>query len=124
MATDKQNSNNKNARPRKQSSRSRDVVRGVVQGRSFLSFDFFKRNSIYIVAATVMMLMYISNKYVYQMSMKQTMDLEVALGNARTDFVNASAKYNSMIRESQMKALVDTLHIDLTSPDQPPYQLN
>ena len=104
--------------------RGRKVVRQAVQGRLFLSFDFFKRNSIYIVAAMVMMLMYISNKYVYQRSMKQVMDLEVALDNARTDFVNASARYNSMVRESQMKAFVDTMHIDLNSPDQPPYKLN
>ena len=100
------------------------LIQRALQGRMFLTLEFFKRNWFYVIAVTMMMLMYISNKYVCQMSMKQVMDLEVALDNARTDFVNASARYNSMIRESQMKAFVDTMHIDLNSPDQPPYILN
>ena len=71
-----------------------------------------------------MMLMYISNKYVCQNYMRDVMNLKVELENAKTDCVNASAKYNSMIRESQMTAFVDTMHIDLSAPEQPPYQLS
>lgn len=108
---------------RKKNSKAQSAVKGVVQGRSFLSWDFFRRNAVYIVAATVMMLMYISNKYVCQNYMKEVIDLKVELENAKTDCVNASAKYNSMIRESQMIAFVDTMRIDLTAPEQPPYQL-
>ena len=103
--------------------KAQKAVRGVVQGRSFLSWDFFKRNAVYIVAGTVMMLMYISNKYVCQNYMSEVMNLKVELENAKTDCVNASAKYNSMIRESQMKSYVDTMHIDLSAPEQPPYNL-
>lgn len=105
-------------------STAQKAVRSVVQGRSFLSLDFFKRNAVYIVAATVMMLMYISNKYVCQSYMKEVMDLKIELENAKTDCVNASAKYNSMIRESQMTAYVDTMHINLAAPEQPPYYLS
>ena len=100
------------------------AVKGVIQGRSFLSWDFFKRNAVYIIAATVMMLMYISNKFVCQNYMQQVQDLKIELENAKTDCVNASAAYNSQIRESQMTAFVDTMHIDLTTPEQPPYHLN
>ena len=100
------------------------AVKGVIQGRSFLSWDFFKRNAVYIIAATVMMLMYISNKFVCQNYMQQVQDLKIELENAKTDCVNASAAYNSQIRESQMTAFVDTMHIDLTAPEQPPYHLN
>ena len=103
--------------------KAQKAVRGVVQGRSFLSWDFFKRNAVYIVAGTVMMLMYISNKYVCQNYMSEVMNLKVELENAKTDCVNASAKYNSMIRESQMKSYVDTMRIDLSAPEQPPYHL-
>lgn len=103
--------------------KAQSTVKNVVQGRSFLSLEFFKRNAVYIVAATVMMLMYISNKYVCQNYMREVMNLKVDLENAKTDCVNASAKYNSMIRESQMMAFVDTMHIDLTAPEQPPYHL-
>ncbi len=95
----------------------------LLQGRSFLSLVFFKRYWAYILAMTVMTLMYISNKYMCQNYMKQVMDLNIELGDARTDCVNASAKYNSMLRESQMTAFIDTLHIGLTAPEQPPFKL-
>jgi len=101
---------------------STKIIKGTLQGR-FLSFEFFKRNAVYIIAAVIMTLMYISNKYVCQSSIKEMMDLKIQLANAQTDCVNASARYNSMIRESQMKKLVDTMHINLDAPEQPPYKL-
>lgn len=100
------------------------IVRHAVQGRTFLTFNFFKRNWIYVVALTVMMLMYISNKYVCQDCLRQVMKLSVQLDNAKTDCVNASAKYNSMIRESHMTAFVDTMRLEITFPEQPPYNLD
>ena len=109
---------------KRRNSKAQKAVKGVIQGRSFLSWDFFKRNAVYIIAATVMMLMYISNKFVCQSYMQQVLDLKIELENAKTDCVNASAAYNSQIRESQMTAFVDTMHIDLTAPEQPPYHLN
>ena len=103
---------------------TRKVIKQVFQGRTFLSLEFFKRNFVYVVACVVMMLMYISNKYVCQNAIREVMVLKEELDNAKTDNVNASANYNSMIRESQMKLLVDTLHLDLIAPDQPPFILN
>ena len=112
------------AQRRRRKGNAQKAVKGVIQGRSFLSWDFFKRNAVYIIAATVMMLMYISNKFVCQNYMQQVQDLKIELENAKTDCVNASAAYNSQIRESQMTAFVDTMHIDLTAPEQPHYHLN
>ncbi|MBQ9216628.1 MAG: hypothetical protein IJ724_13365 [Muribaculaceae bacterium] len=112
-----------NKKRKRRQGKAQKAVKEVIQGRSFLSWDFFKRNAVYIVAATVMTLMYISNKFVCQSYMLQVMQLQDELENAKTDCVNASAKYNSQIRESQMVAFVDTAHIDLTAPEQPPYQL-
>ncbi len=99
------------------------IVRRTLQGRVFLTLDFFKRYWFYILAATIMMLMYISNKYVCQSSLAQLGELKTDLNNAKTDCVDASSKYNSRILESNMKALVDTMHLDITVPDQPPYKL-
>ncbi|MBQ2490938.1 MAG: hypothetical protein II592_08245 [Muribaculaceae bacterium] len=99
------------------------IWRNLAQGRIFLTLNFFKKYWIYALAFIVFMLMYISNKYMCQNHLQQVMKLRVELDNARTDCVTASAKYNSMIRESQMKNLVDTMHLGLTSPDQPPYKL-
>ena len=114
--------NDKNTK-RKMSSGPVGLVKRVLQGRLFLSFEFYRRNWIYIVAGTLMMLMYIAQKYETQSNLEKVMSLTEELDNAKTDCVNASARYNSMIRESQMKNLVDTMHLGLTSPDQPPYKL-
>ena len=99
------------------------LLRRTLQGRVFLTLDFFKRYWFYILAATIMMLMYISNKYVCQSSLAQLGELKTDLNNAKTDCVDASSKYNSRILESNMKALVDTMRLDITVPDQPPYKL-
>jgi len=107
--------NNKN-------SRGNRVGKNIVQGRLF-SLNFFKRYGVYVVGIILMFLAYISNKFEYQSRMQEVMNLKTELANAQTDCVNASANYNSMIRESQMKQLVRYHHIDLTAPEQPPYRL-
>lgn len=100
------------------------LVQYTLQGRTFLTLEFFKRNWLYIIAATVMMLMYISNKYVYQSDMAKLQELKVSLNNARTDFVDASSTYNSRILESQMKSYLDSMGIDLNISKCPPYKLS
>lgn len=100
------------------------LVQNTLQGRMFLTLEFFKRNWLYIVAATVMMLMYISNKYVYQSDMAKLQELKVSLNNARTDYVDASSTYNSRILESQMKSYIDSMGIDLNISKCPPYKLS
>ena len=95
----------------------------LLQGRSFLSLGFFKRYWIYVVAGTVMMLMYISNKYVYQSDKAKLGTMKVMLNNASTDFVDASSRYNSRILESQMKTYVDSMGIDLNLSKEPPFKL-
>ena len=99
------------------------LMQRLLQGRSFLSLGFFKRYWIYVVAGTLMMLMYISNKYVYQSDKAKLGTMKVMLNNARTDYVAASSRYNSRILESQMKNYIDSMGIDLNLSEQPPYQL-
>lgn len=99
------------------------LSRRIVQGRLFLTLDFFKRNWIYVLSATIMVLMYIANKYTYLDNLERVGALKKELNNATTDCVDASARYNSMIVESHMKELVDSMRIDLSSPDLPPYLL-
>lgn len=95
----------------------------IIQGR-FFSLDFFKRNAVYIVALVIMALMYIANKFVCQSSMQEVITLKTELANAQTDLVNASAKYNSMIRESEMTRLMREKNIGLRAPLEPPYELS
>ena len=100
----------------------RKAGKDISQGR-FFSMDFFKRNAVYIIALVVMALAYIANKFVCQSSMQEVMTLKTELSNAQTDLVNASARYNSMILESEMTTLMHQRHIDLSAPMEPPYQL-
>ena len=116
MATD-------NNQKKKRGNKASETMGGLLLGRSFLSLDFFRRNVLFIVFITGLMLMYIGNKFECQSKMQEVLSLKTELDNAKTDCVNASAKYNSMIRESQMKSFVDTMHIDLTNPERPPYYL-
>jgi len=99
------------------------LIQRLLQGRSFLSLGFFKRYWIYVVAGTVMLLMYISNKYVYQSDKAKLGTMKVMLNNASTDFVDASSRYNSRILESQMKARVDSMGLDLNLSKEPPFKL-
>ncbi len=100
-----------------------ELIKRWVQGRSFLTLDFFRRNKLYVIGVTALIMMYISKKYEYQDCLQEVINLSAELNDVRTDCVNASAQYNSKIRESEMKQLIDTCHIDLVTPDKPPYKL-
>ncbi|MBR5102391.1 MAG: hypothetical protein IK092_04645 [Muribaculaceae bacterium] len=107
----------------KKNNNIKTTIGETIQGRTFLSFDFFKRHWVYVMALTVMLLMYISNKYVYQDSQRQVIKLTTDLNNAKTDQVKSSATYNSMIRESQMEIFLSKQNLDLKAPEQPAYVL-
>ncbi len=100
----------------------RQAGKGLAQGR-FFSLDFFKRNAIYIIALVLMALAYIANKFVCQSNMQEVITLKTDLENAQTDLVDASARYNSMIRETEMTKLMSQKNINLTAPQEPPYQI-
>ena len=51
------------------------------------------------------------------------LSLKTDLANAQTDLVNASAQYNSMIRESEMVKLMNQRNLGLDAPLDPPYEL-
>ena len=98
------------------------MMKDLYDGR-FLSIDFFKRHVSYIIAIVLMILMYISNKYTSMGYHDEVLALTDTLENVNIEWVNAKARYNSKIRESNMIKLMDSLHIGLTSPEQPPYTL-
>ena len=56
--------------------------------------------------------------------MEEVIKLKTELANAQTDLVNSSAKYNSMIRESEMTKLMREKHLGLSAPLEPPFELN
>ena len=105
------------------SSNRKKAGKDIIQGR-FFSLDFFKRNAKYIVLLVVMALAYIANKFECQRSMQELLSLKTDLADAQTDLVNSSAKYNSMILESEMSKLMREKHLGLGAPLEPPYELS
>ncbi|MBQ3364459.1 MAG: hypothetical protein IJG42_10985 [Muribaculaceae bacterium] len=101
---------------------SKKASRDFLQGR-MLSLEFFKRNWVYAVFIVAMALAYIGNKFACQRSIQELLSLKTDLANAQTDLVNASAQYNSMIRESEMVKLMNQRNLGLTAPLDPPYEL-
>lgn len=99
------------------------MSRKMFKGK-FLSVDFFKKNMVYIIFIMGMIVMSIANKYKCMTYKDEVMSLERQRASIETDWVNSKAKYNSMTRESQMTELMDSMRLDLTSPEQPPYILS
>ena len=99
------------------------ILRETVQGRS-ISVEFFRRYAIYIVGLNIMVLCYIGNKNIYQSRQEMVLKLQSDLKDAKTDLVDMSARYNSMVRESHMVAYVDSFNLPLTAPDRPPYVIS
>lgn len=116
-------SNNAQSSKLKVSFNPLEFVARTLQGRMFVTLEFFKRNWLYVIGVTIMFLMVISNKYVYQNGRDSLINLKEVLNNARTDYVDASSTYNSSILESQMKHRIDSMGIDLNIADVPPYEL-
>ncbi len=86
-----------------------------------LSIDFFARNWLLVLICLVFVVTYISNKYNCQRSMEQVKELEQQLEVARTEAIRVRSDYMSKITERSMKARVDSLHLNLTVQEQPPF---
>lgn len=88
-----------------------------------LSVDFFRRNWMVVVGVVAMLMIYITNRYQCQTQMEHIRKLETQLEVARTERVRAKSAYMSRIRESSMQEMVDSLRLQLTVQEQPPYEL-
>ena len=99
------------------------ILERVWKGQ-LLPFHFFKRHLIPTLAVTGMLIMSIANKYSCQVKITEIKQLERKLQVEQANRIGASATYNSITRESSMKQLIDTMKIDLMSPERPPYNLN
>ena len=89
-----------------------------------LSVDFFRRNWMVVVGVVAMLMIYITNRYQCQTQMEQIRKLETQLEVAKTERVRAKSAYMSRIRESSMQEMVDSLRLQLTVQEQPPYQIS
>ncbi len=100
-----------------------DVVSSIIYGRA-LSADFFARHWLKVLLFVVMVLVYITNKYQCLTKMEEIRSLEQRLEVVETERVRVRGEYMSRVRESSMRNLVDSLHLNLKVQEQPPFKLS
>ncbi len=99
-----------------------DLVARAAQGR-FISSRFFKRYMVQTVFAVGLALMYISNRYDCITGMETVTELRTRLEVVRTELQTERAAYMTATREKAMMQMVDSLHLNLTIQEQPPFEI-
>lgn len=90
---------------------------------SAVSMDFFVHNAWLIILLLVSMLALIGLRYKTKTKMAEIKALTTELDRAQTAKLQEKSKYMSLIRETEMKRLVDERSLGLDFQEQPPYEL-
>lgn len=91
-------------------------------GRS-LSVDFFRKNAWFLMVFVVAMLSLIGLRYKNKTKMMEIKRLNVELKQAESAKLQEKAAYMSLIRESEMRRLVEQKGLGLVFQEQPPYEV-
>lgn len=91
-------------------------------GRS-LSVDFFKRNAWILMLFIVAVLSLMGLRYKNKTKMAEIKTLAADLQRAESEKLQEKAAYMSLIRETEMKRLVEEKGLGLRFQEQPPYEL-
>lgn len=91
-------------------------------GRS-LSVDFFKRNAWVLLTIIVAVLSLIGIRYKNKTKMLEIQTLTAELERAESEKLQEKASYMTLIRETEMKRLVEKRGLGLQFQEQPPYEL-
>lgn len=88
-----------------------------------ISSRFFNRYKFTIMTVMAMLMFYIAIKYECRTRMETIAKLQTELSIVKSESIREQSRYRSRTRESSMKALVDSMHLNLHVQDQPPYTL-
>ena len=88
-----------------------------------LSADFFRRNAWLLMAFVVAILSLMGLRYKTKTNMEQIKKLTTELQRAESSKLQEKAAYMSLIREAEMKKLVDEKGLGLQFQEYPPYEL-
>lgn len=100
----------------------RDLVNDVRYGRS-LSLEFFRRNAWLLMLFVVAIIALMGLRYKTKTKMEEIKYLSSELQRAQSSKLQEKAAYMSLIREAEMKKLVDEKGLDLRFQEYPPYEL-
>lgn len=110
----KNNSSKKNSAP--------VWVADIRYGRS-LSLEFFKRNAWLLMVFVVAILALIGLRYKTKTKMEEIKRLTTELQRAESSKLQEKAAYMSLIRETEMKRMVEEKNLGLIFQELPPYEL-
>lgn len=100
----------------------RDLVNDVRYGRS-LSLEFFRNNAWLLMLFVVAIIALMGLRYKTKTKMEEIKYLTVELQRAESSKLQEKAAYMSLIREAEMKKLVEEKGLQLQFQDLPPYEL-
>ncbi len=109
-----------NAKPK--SSHGLSWVSDVRYGRS-LSVEFFKKNAWLLMIFVVSMLALMGLRYKTKTKMEEIKKLTAELQIAESSKLQEKAAYMSLIRETEMRRLVEETGLGLEFQEQPPFEL-
>lgn len=106
----------------KDTGNNRRWVNNVRYGRA-LSVDFFRRNAWLLLVIVVTIISLIGLRYKTKTKMGQIKRLQTELEHAQSEKLREKSDYMTLIRESEMKRLVNEKGLGLEFRDQPPYEI-
>lgn len=110
--------------PEKKKSRgvSRELMNDMRYGRS-LSLEFFRQNAWLLMVFVVVIIALMGLRYKTMTKMEEIKRLTVELERAQSSKLQEKAAYMSLIREAEMKKLVDEQGLGLQFQEYPPFEL-
>lgn len=100
----------------------RELMNDMRYGRS-LSLEFFRQNAWLLMLFVVAVLALMGLRYKTKTKMEEIKYLNVELQRAQSSKLQEKAAYMSLIREAEMKKLVEEKGLGLQFQEYPPYEL-
>lgn len=88
-----------------------------------LSSDFFARHWLPVLICVLVVMVYITTKYICQTNMEKIAALERRLEIVTNEKARERSAFMGRIRETSMQQMVDSLHLNLKVQSQPPYRI-
>lgn len=108
---------------KKAKTKQQSMVRNLGHGKA-VSLDFFKRNAWILLVIVVAILSLMGLRYKTKQKMAEIRKLEATLELAQSSKLQEKSAYMSLIRESEMRRLVNQKGLGLEFREQPPYHIS
>ncbi|MBD5264964.1 MAG: hypothetical protein HDS48_05490 [Bacteroides sp.] len=122
FGSSKKKKNDNDNKKKSKNSHAATWISDVRYGRS-LSVEFFKRNAWLLMIIVVSMLALMGLRYKTKTKMEEIKRLTTELQIAESSKLQEKAAYMSLIRETEMRRLVEENGLGLEFQEQPPFEL-